>query len=155
MYFSEFQILIKLGLVGLEGLLNLPLLNAEGLADFGEKILLHQLINMVNGKSAILEIFLLDWKIHFRLCVVYCFQDLVGLELPIKHALSLHYNDLLCDYGPYCFICSSIMGHSLRSPESGMILKMFSDAMSCCIVQCDFFSGFEAESRMPHHSVEM
>ena len=40
-----------------------------------------------NLKSAVLKNFVFDWALCFRLCEVYHFDYLVGLELPIKHAL--------------------------------------------------------------------
>ena len=37
-------------------------------------------------KPAVLKTFAFDWALCFRLCkVVYRFQNLVGLESPIKH----------------------------------------------------------------------
>ena len=42
----------------------------------------------LNLKSAVLKNFVFDWALCFRLCEVYHFQNLVGLELPIKHALT-------------------------------------------------------------------
>ena len=41
------------------------------------------------SKTYCFKISVFDWEIYFRLCEVYCFQNLVGLELPIKHTLSL------------------------------------------------------------------
>ena len=33
------------------------------------------------------EEFVFDWEMYFRFYEVYCFQNLVGLELPIKYTL--------------------------------------------------------------------
>ena len=43
----------------------------------------------MNQKPAVVKNFVFDWVLCFRLCEVYRFQNLVGLELPIKHALRL------------------------------------------------------------------
>ena len=40
----------------------------------------------MNLKPAVLKNFVFDWALCLRLCEVYHFQNLVGLELPIKHA---------------------------------------------------------------------
>ena len=42
----------------------------------------------MNLKRAVLKNFVFDWALCFSLCEVYHFQNLVGLELPIKHAPS-------------------------------------------------------------------
>ena len=42
-------------------------------------------------KHAVLKDFVFDWALCFHLCEVNCFQNLVGLESPIKHTLR---NDL-------------------------------------------------------------
>ena len=39
----------------------------------------------INLKPAVLKNFVFDWELCFHLCKVYRFQNLVGLELPIKH----------------------------------------------------------------------
>ena len=41
----------------------------------------------MNPKSAVLKNFVFDWVLCFRLFKVYRFQNLVGLESPIKHTL--------------------------------------------------------------------
>ena len=41
----------------------------------------------MNLKPALLKNFVLAWELCFRLCEVYRFRNLVGLELPIKHTL--------------------------------------------------------------------
>ena len=41
----------------------------------------------MNLKPAVLKNFVFDWALCFCLCEVYRFQNLVGLQLPIKHAL--------------------------------------------------------------------
>ena len=43
----------------------------------------------INLKPAALKNFVFDWEACLRLCEVYHFQNLVGLELPIKHTLKL------------------------------------------------------------------
>ena len=43
----------------------------------------------VNLEPAAFKDFVFDWALCFRLCEVYRFQNLVGLELPIKHALRI------------------------------------------------------------------
>ena len=47
----------------------------------------------MNLKPAVLKNFVFDWAMSFRLCEVYRFQNLVGLELPIKQA---HEYDSAC-----------------------------------------------------------
>ena len=42
----------------------------------------------MNLKPAVSKNFVFDWALCFRLCEVYRFQNLVGLESPIKHALT-------------------------------------------------------------------
>ena len=44
-------------------------------------------MNLKPAKPAVLMNFVFDWTLCFRLCEVYRFQNLVGLELPLKHAL--------------------------------------------------------------------
>ena len=46
----------------------------------------------MNLKPAVLKNFVFDWALCFGLCEVYRFQNFVGLELPIKHALK-DFND--------------------------------------------------------------
>ena len=43
----------------------------------------------MNPKPAALKKFVFDWALCFRFCEVYLFQNLVGLESPIKHTLKL------------------------------------------------------------------
>ena len=40
----------------------------------------------MNLKPAVLKNFVFDWELCFHFCEVYRFQNLVGLELPIKHS---------------------------------------------------------------------
>ena len=44
----------------------------------------------INLKPAALKNFVFDLELCFRLCEVFRFQNLVGLEFPIKHTLNLH-----------------------------------------------------------------
>ena len=112
------EILKTVGLAGFEGLLNLLLQKAEGLADFAEILLfmietlkrgevarlLCKFFNMademdvfamVTPKPAVFKMFVFDWEIYFRLCEVYRFQNLAGLELPIKHTLNYNNRGLI------------------------------------------------------------
>ena len=56
----------------------------------------------MNQKPAVLKNFVFYWGICFCLCEVNCFQNLVSLELPIKHSLKvdvldrLYQNNLSC-----------------------------------------------------------
>ena len=54
---------------------------------FKQKLRFRLFVRM-NLKRVVLKNFVFDWALCFRLCEVYHFQNLVGLELPIKHALS-------------------------------------------------------------------
>ena len=49
----------------------------------------------MNLKPALLKNFVFDWALCFGLCEVYRFQNLVGLELPIKHPPSLSFSELV------------------------------------------------------------
>ena len=58
----------------------------------------------MNLKPAVLKNFVFDWALCFRLCEVYRFQNLVGFELPIKHApkqLMWAFPDLSFEYQPH------------------------------------------------------
>ena len=56
----------------------------------------------LNLKSAVLKNFVFDWALCFRLCEVYRFQNLVGLELPIKHALREFSLPSVLSVGSFC-----------------------------------------------------
>ena len=43
------------------------------------------ILNRMNLKAAVLKKLEFDWEMCFRLCKVYRFHNLVGLQLSIKH----------------------------------------------------------------------
>ena len=80
---------ISVCLVRSEGFLDLLLQKAEGLANFrevGEFSILNSKPDGFNFK-----IFVFDSEICIHLFEDYCFQNLVSLELPIKHTLNLQF----------------------------------------------------------------
>ena len=40
----------------------------------------------MNLKLAVFKKFAFDWEMSFHLCEVYHFQNLLGLEIPVKHS---------------------------------------------------------------------
>ena len=81
---TDSKVLKTVGFVGLEGFLNFLLQTAEDLERF-----LFSLANRL-GESLTyrFKIGVFDCKIFFRPCEVYCFQNLVDLELQTKHTLN-------------------------------------------------------------------
>ena len=77
---------------GLESLQNFEINLSHVIARHQTRLRIFQLetsfsFARINLKPVALKNFVFDWELCFRLCEIYRFQNLVGLELPIKRTL--------------------------------------------------------------------